>query len=99
MWGTTALKSGESVAVLRALSLSGGRVSRRPPVRRTRKSPKRVPAPTKPRGPQPLVLGMAAAAGVGFCGAVGQWLLGNWWLLAVLAAVVAGAVSCSRSGR
>ncbi|MCX5286299.1 MULTISPECIES: hypothetical protein [unclassified Streptomyces] len=34
---------------------------------------------------------MAAAAGVGFCGAVGQWLLGNWWLLAVLAAVVAGA--------
>lgn len=46
-----------------------------------------------------MVLGMAAAAGVGFCGAVGQWLLGNWWLLAVLAAVVAGAVSGSRSGR
>ncbi|MCX5334332.1 restriction endonuclease [Streptomyces sp. NBC_00140] len=66
-------------------------MSRRPPVRRTRKSPKRVSTPTKPGEPQPLALTIAAAAGVGFCGAVGQWLLGGWWWLAVFAAVVVGA--------
>jgi restriction system protein len=38
-----------------------------------------------------LVLAIAAAAGVGLCVAVGEWLLGNWRLFAVLAAVVGGA--------
>ncbi len=38
-----------------------------------------------------MALAIAAAAGVGLCVAVGQWLLGNWWLFAVLAAVVGGA--------
>lgn len=66
-------------------------MSRRPPVRRTRRSPKRAPTLTKPKGPRPLALAIAAAAGVGLCVAVGQWLLGNWWLFAVLAAVVGGA--------
>ncbi|MEV7884003.1 restriction endonuclease [Streptomyces sp. NPDC002817] len=66
-------------------------MSRRPPVRRTRKSPKRVSTPTKPGEPQASALAVAAAAGVGFCGALGQWLLGGWWWLAVFAAVLVGA--------
>ncbi len=38
-----------------------------------------------------MLLAVAAAGGVALCVAVGQWLLGNWWLFAVLAAVAGGA--------
>ncbi|WP_371599995.1 restriction endonuclease [Streptomyces sp. NBC_00564] len=65
-------------------------MSPRPPARRRPRKPV-ARASTKPKGPQRLVLVIAAAAGVALCLAVGQWLLDNWWLLAVLAAVVAGA--------
>lgn len=75
----------------RSVRVRGAVVSRRPAVRRTRRPPKRVPTPTKPSGPQPLALTVAAGAGVGLCGAGGQWLLGGWWLPAVFAAVVVGA--------
>ncbi|MFF1679261.1 restriction endonuclease [Streptomyces sp. NPDC058256] len=65
-------------------------MSPRPPARRRPRKPV-ARVSTKPKGPQRLVLVIAAAAGVALCLAVGQWLLDNWWLLAVLAAVGAGA--------
>ncbi|WP_406356376.1 restriction endonuclease [Streptomyces sp. NBC_00658] len=65
-------------------------MSPRPPARRRPRKPV-ARVSTKPKGPQRLVLVIAAAAGVALCLAVGQWLLDNWWLLAVLAAVAAGA--------
>ncbi|MCX5561739.1 restriction endonuclease [Streptomyces sp. NBC_00038] len=65
-------------------------MSRRPPARR-RPRKRLARASTKPKGPQRPALVVAAAAGVALCLAVVQWLLDNWWLLAVLAAVVVGA--------
>lgn len=57
-------------------------MSRRPPARRSRRrSSKRA------KKPDPMVLGIAAVAGLGLVVAAVQWLLENWWLLVALAVV------------